>query len=83
MFHLMPYRELPADFERRYNSAHVDPVWFDVADADKVDILRAYLKRWKFEVGVFFAGVGPESSDDEVRAIAARHPAFEVLPADE
>ena len=36
MFHLMPYRELPADFEQRYNSAYIEPVWFDVADADKV-----------------------------------------------
>jgi alkanesulfonate monooxygenase SsuD/methylene tetrahydromethanopterin reductase-like flavin-dependent oxidoreductase (luciferase family) len=36
MFHLMPYRDLPADFGRRYNSAYIDPLWFDVADADKV-----------------------------------------------
>src|SRR5262245_13937685 len=36
MFHLMPYRDLPADFERRYNSAYIDPMWFDVADSDKV-----------------------------------------------
>ena len=36
MFHLMPYRELPADYERRYNASHIEPVWFDVADADKV-----------------------------------------------
>ena len=36
MFHLMPYRDLPADFEQRYNSAYIDPVWFDVADSDKV-----------------------------------------------
>ena len=36
MFHLMPYRELPADFEDRYQTAYVDPLWFDVADADKV-----------------------------------------------
>jgi alkanesulfonate monooxygenase SsuD/methylene tetrahydromethanopterin reductase-like flavin-dependent oxidoreductase (luciferase family) len=36
MFHLMPYRDLPADYERRYNSAHVEPVWFDIADPDKV-----------------------------------------------
>jgi alkanesulfonate monooxygenase SsuD/methylene tetrahydromethanopterin reductase-like flavin-dependent oxidoreductase (luciferase family) len=36
MFHLMPYRDLPPDFERRYRSAYIDPVWFDVADADKV-----------------------------------------------
>jgi alkanesulfonate monooxygenase SsuD/methylene tetrahydromethanopterin reductase-like flavin-dependent oxidoreductase (luciferase family) len=36
MFHLMPYRDLPADFDQRYNSAYLDPVWFDVADPDKV-----------------------------------------------
>jgi len=36
MFHLMPYRDLPRDFERRYKSAFIDPLWFDVADADKV-----------------------------------------------
>ena len=30
----------------------------EIADADKVLILRAYLKRWKAEVGVFFDGVG-------------------------
>jgi alkanesulfonate monooxygenase SsuD/methylene tetrahydromethanopterin reductase-like flavin-dependent oxidoreductase (luciferase family) len=36
MFHLMPYRDLPADFEARYATAYVDPLWFDVADAEKV-----------------------------------------------
>ena len=36
MFHLMPYRDLPADFEKRYSSAYIDPVFFDVGDADKV-----------------------------------------------
>jgi hypothetical protein len=47
---------------------------------EKVSVLRAYLKRWKFEVGVFFDGTGPDSSDEELRTIAPRHPAFEVLP---
>ena len=36
MFHLMPYRDLPADYELRYNASHIEPIWFDVADADKV-----------------------------------------------
>jgi alkanesulfonate monooxygenase SsuD/methylene tetrahydromethanopterin reductase-like flavin-dependent oxidoreductase (luciferase family) len=36
MFHLMPYRDLPADYAQRYDSAHIDPLWFDVADPDKV-----------------------------------------------
>ena len=52
----------------------------EVADDDKVQLLRAYLKRWKAEVGVFFGGVGPESSDEELRAIAPKHPVFRITP---
>ena len=44
----------------------------------KVTIIRAYLRRWKMEVGVFFDGVGPDSSDDELRAIIDRHPVFRI-----
>jgi deazaflavin-dependent oxidoreductase (nitroreductase family) len=44
----------------------------------KVTIIRAYLRRWKMEVGVFFDGVGPDSSDDELRAILDRHPVFHI-----
>jgi deazaflavin-dependent oxidoreductase (nitroreductase family) len=47
-----------------------------VADADKVDILRDYLHHWKWEVGVFFDGVGPDSTDAEIAEIAPRHPVF-------
>ena len=52
-----------------------------VADADKVDILRDYLHHWKMEVGVFFNGVGPDSSDAELAAIAPGYPVFRVEPA--
>lgn len=52
----------------------------ELADDEKVPVLREYLSRWKAEVGIFFEGVGPDSSDDQIRAIAAKHPAFEVLP---
>jgi len=52
----------------------------ELDDDEKVPVLRAYLTRWKAEVGVFFGGVGPDSTDEELRAIAAKHPAFEVLP---
>jgi deazaflavin-dependent oxidoreductase (nitroreductase family) len=51
----------------------------ELTDEEKLPVLRAYLKRWKFEVGMFFDGVGPDSSDAEVLAIAGKHPAFEVL----
>jgi deazaflavin-dependent oxidoreductase (nitroreductase family) len=50
----------------------------EVADADKVPILRAYLKRWKAEVGVFFGGVSATSSDDELLRIAGDHPVFRI-----
>ena len=33
----------------------------EVGDDEKVPLLRAYLKRWRMEVGVFFGGVGPDS----------------------
>jgi len=54
----------------------------ELSDEEKVPVLRAYLKRWKVEVGAFFDGVGPDSSDTEILAIAAKHPTFEVLPVD-
>jgi deazaflavin-dependent oxidoreductase (nitroreductase family) len=50
--------------------------------AAKVPVLRAYLARWKAEVGVFFGGVSAQSSDDELAAIAPRHPVFALVPAD-
>ena len=52
----------------------------EVADADKPDILRAYLRRWKFEVGVFFDGVDATATDDELLAIAPGYPVFLVRP---
>lgn len=51
----------------------------EVADEEKAPILRAYLAKWKWEVGAFFEGVGPDSSDAELRAIASNHPIFRIL----
>jgi deazaflavin-dependent oxidoreductase (nitroreductase family) len=50
----------------------------ELSDDEKPPILRAYLKRWKAEVGVFFGGVSAKSSDDELRRIAPDHPVFLV-----
>src|SRR5467141_854405 len=36
MFHLMPYRDLPADFEQNYHSVWVDPPYHKLADSVKV-----------------------------------------------
>ena len=35
-FHLMPHRELPHDFEQRYESVWVTPPWWELADARRV-----------------------------------------------
>lgn len=53
----------------------------EVPDAERVPVLRAYLKRWKWEVGAFFAGVGPEASDEQLAGIAADHPVFRIVDA--
>jgi deazaflavin-dependent oxidoreductase (nitroreductase family) len=43
-----------------------------------VPVLRAYLKKWKWEVGAFFGGTGPDSTDAELLAIAPDHPVFKL-----
>ena len=53
----------------------------EISDSEKLPIIRDYLRRWKFEVGVFFDGVGPDSPESELRRIAPDHPVFRVDPA--
>jgi F420H(2)-dependent quinone reductase len=48
----------------------------EVPVSDSVPILRDYLRRWKFETGMFFDGVSPDSTDAEWAAVASRHPVF-------
>jgi len=50
----------------------------EITDADKEPILRAYLKRWKWEVGVFFGGVEASSSSGDFHRIATDHPVFRI-----
>jgi len=52
----------------------------ELADAEKPDVLRAYLRRWKVEVGVFFDGVDATSPDAELARIAPHHPVFRIEP---
>ena len=49
----------------------------EVPDAEKVPVLREYLKRWKMEVGTFFEA-GPDAPDEELARIATDHPVFRV-----
>ena len=50
----------------------------ELSDGEKPAVLRAYLKRWKMEVGVFFDGVSAASPDAELARIAPNHPVFEI-----
>lgn len=50
----------------------------ELADDAKIDVLRAYLRKWKAEVGVFFGGVDADSPEAELRRIAPRHPVFRL-----
>jgi deazaflavin-dependent oxidoreductase (nitroreductase family) len=53
----------------------------ELDDDAKPDVLRAYLKRWKMEIGIFFDGVGPDASDDKLREIAPGYPVFRIRRA--
>ena len=50
----------------------------ELADDEKEPILRAYLRRWRWEVGQFFQGVGPDSPAEDLERIAPDHPVFRI-----
>jgi deazaflavin-dependent oxidoreductase (nitroreductase family) len=50
----------------------------ELDDDAKLLVLRAYLERWKWEVGQFFQGVGPDASDDDIARIAPDYPVFRI-----
>ena len=52
----------------------------ELPDEVKAPVLRAYVDRWRWEVGTFFEGLSKEPSDAELAAIAPGFPVFEVLP---
>jgi deazaflavin-dependent oxidoreductase (nitroreductase family) len=50
----------------------------ELADEEKLPLLRAYLKKWAWEVGAFFQGVGADAPDEDLRQIAPLHPIFRI-----
>jgi deazaflavin-dependent oxidoreductase (nitroreductase family) len=59
---------------RRVEAFTVD----ELGDDAKPAVLREYLRRWAFEVGVFFDGVDASSPDEALRAVAAGYPVFRI-----
>jgi deazaflavin-dependent oxidoreductase (nitroreductase family) len=51
----------------------------EIDDDAKPAILRAYLKKWKFEVGVFFDGVDAKAPEETLRRIAPGYPIFRIV----
>lgn len=50
----------------------------ELRDDDKPAVLRAYLRKWKIEVGVFFGGVDAKAPEEKLRAIAPGYPVFRL-----
>jgi deazaflavin-dependent oxidoreductase (nitroreductase family) len=54
----------------------------EVEGPARIPVLRRYLARWKWEIGMFFDGVDGSSSDEALAAEAHRHPVFQLVPAE-
>lgn len=50
----------------------------ELADPDKGPVLRAYLKRWGWEVGRFFEGLTADATDEQMREVAPGFPVFRI-----
>jgi deazaflavin-dependent oxidoreductase (nitroreductase family) len=50
----------------------------ELPDEQKPPLLREYLRRWKFEIGMFFEGVGPDAPDAKLLEIAPGYPVFQI-----
>ena len=50
----------------------------ELPDEQKPELLREYLRRWKFEVGMFFEGVGPDAPEEKLLEIAPGYPVFRI-----
>jgi deazaflavin-dependent oxidoreductase (nitroreductase family) len=53
----------------------------ELPDAEKPPVIRAYLKKWKWEVGQFFQDLDETSDDDTLLRAAPGFPVFRVTSA--
>ena len=51
----------------------------EVADDAKLDLLKRYLDRWYWEVKGHVGGLTPQSTDEQIRAVAPSIPIVELL----
>ena len=59
MFHFMPYRDLPEEFPKGYDSAWIDAPWWELADPNKVtDYYNWSIDELMLAAKLGFDGVG-------------------------
>lgn len=54
---------------------------WELRDDGKVPVLREYLRRWRFEAGMFFEGLDADASDEQLAHIAPGFPVFRLAGA--
>jgi deazaflavin-dependent oxidoreductase (nitroreductase family) len=82
--HVQWVRNLRVNPEARLRLGRTTEVFraVELADADKPEILRLYLKKWAWEVGAFFEGdVDKNSSLETLLAVAPGVPVFKITKA--
>lgn len=53
--------------------------YVELSDEEKPPLLRSYLKRWWFEVSMFFDGVNAKAPEEKFREIAPGYPVFRIV----
>lgn len=51
----------------------------EVADADKPELIRLYLRKWAWETGAFFDGLKADSPEADIAAAAPGFPVFRIV----
>ena len=62
---------------RRHEAFHAS----ELDDVAKAPVMREYLRRWKWETGMFFEGLDANASDERIAEVAPGFPVFRVSPA--
>jgi deazaflavin-dependent oxidoreductase (nitroreductase family) len=52
----------------------------EIADADKPELIRLYLRKWAWETGAFFDGLKADSPEADIAAAAPGFPVFRIVP---
>lgn len=54
----------------------------EIADADKPELIRLYLRKWAWETGAFFDGLKADSPEADIAAAAPGFPVFRIVTHD-